>query len=150
MHVRLAVSAPDLVRCLALRRAVFIDEQAVPEVLELDGHDHDALHFICVDDDDEGDDDKRPALGTARLRAIDTDTAKVQRVAVGRQHRRSGVGRLVMQALHDEARKRGHRRIRLSSQVSAIEFYEGLGYVAEGGIYDDAGIPHRDMELSLE
>ena len=146
MIARLAISAADRDLCLALRRAVFIDEQSVPEDLELDGHDDDALH-ILVTDDDTG---IGPATGTARLRAIDDDTAKAQRVAVAADRRGQGVGRVVMEFLHDEARGRGHRRVRLSSQVSAIPFYERLGYVAEGPVYDDAGIPHRDMELALE
>lgn len=144
IRARLAITAADRERCLALRRAVFIDEQSVPEDLELDGHDDDAVHILVTDDDDAA-----LAAGTARLRAVDADTAKAQRVAVARERRGHGVGRVVMEFLHDEARRRGHRRVRLSSQVSAIPFYERLGYVAEGPVYDDAGIPHRDMELAL-
>jgi hypothetical protein len=37
----------------------------------------------------------------------------------------------------------------LSSQVTAIPFYEQLGFMASGPVYDDAGIPHRDMHLEL-
>ena len=35
---------------------------------------------------------------------------------------------------------------KLSAQSYAIPFYERLGFEAHGDEYDDAGIPHRDME----
>ena len=54
-----------------------------------------------------------------------------------------------MGALEAEARRLGAPRVVLSSQVSAIPFYERLGYVASGPVYDDAGIPHREMVLKL-
>ena len=34
------------------------------------------------------------------------------------------------------------------SREAAHRFYERLGFVAEGPVYDDAGIPHRDMVLT--
>jgi len=33
--------------------------------------------------------------------------------------------------------------------MHAIGFYEGLGYVARGPVFLDAGIEHRDMDLLL-
>mgnify|MGYP002653135186 CR=1 FL=1 len=35
------------------------------------------------------------------------------------------------------------------AQTHALGFYERLGFVAFGPVYDDAGIPHRDMQLAL-
>lgn len=141
MHVRLAASPADRAACLALRRAVFIEEQGVPEALELDGEDDVCIHVLALDDDGR-------AIGTARLKRTDAG-AKVQRVAVAADRRRHGVGRHIMASLEDEARRVGVRRVVLSSQVSAIPFYERLGYVASGPVYDDAGIPHRDMHRDL-
>jgi predicted GNAT family N-acyltransferase len=141
MHVRLADSPADRAACLALRRAVFIEEQGVPEDLELDGEDDACRHVIAVDDDGR-------AIGTARLKLLEAG-AKAQRVAVAADRRRHGVGRLVMGALEGEARRLGARRMVLGAQLSAIPFYERLGYVASGPVYDDAGIPHRDMHRDL-
>ncbi len=140
MRVRLVNDAAALDACLALRRAVFIEEQGVPEALELDGEDAHCLHFVTTDHD--------AVVGTARLRVTATG-AKVQRVAVAATHRRRGVGRAIMEAVVDEARRQGSCRVILSSQVTAIPFYERLGFVASGPVYDDAGIPHRDMDLEL-
>jgi predicted GNAT family N-acyltransferase len=141
MHVRFVTDAADLDACLALRRAVFIDEQRVPEALELDGQDADCLHVLATDDDG-------GVVGTARLRLTDHG-AKVQRVAVAAARRRRGVGRRIMEAVVSEARRHRAAVVVLSSQVTAIPFYEQLGFVASGPVYEDAGIPHRDMHLEL-
>lgn len=140
MKVKRVETAAELSRCLALRRAVFIDEQHVPEDLELDEHDPVCTHFLATDGDVD--------VGTARLKPTD-GKAKAQRVAVKKTHRKSGVGRLLMQALEDEARRQGLKSVVLSSQVSAIPFYERLGYAAHGDVYVDAGIDHRDMRKAL-
>ncbi len=142
MLTKIVSSADDMALCLALRREVFIDEQGVPADLELDGEDDVCTHVVVVDDDG-------VCVGTARVRHKDGRTAKVQRVAVKKSARQAGVGRAVMGAVEDVARSWGKEVAFLSSQTSAIPFYERLGYVASGPIYDDAGIPHRDMNKSL-
>ncbi len=38
----------------------------------------------------------------------------------------------------------------LDAQVQVIPFYEKLGFVAEGPVFDDAGIPHRRMTLKKQ
>jgi len=139
--VTIASTDEDLEACLALRRAVFVDEQHVPIELELEGDEDRYTHFLLRDVDGS-------ALATARLKLLD-DAGKAQRVAVARAGRGRGAGAAVMHALEDEARRQGRRRIVLSAQVSAIPFYERLGYVVDGPIYDDAGIPHKDMWLVL-
>ena len=126
----------DLSACWALRRTVFIEEQAVPEDLEVDGLDSEALHLLAVLDG-------RP-VGTARM-LLKGETGKIGRVAVLREMRGRGIGAALIRAAVEELRGRGLTRAKLGSQTHAIPFYEGLGFVAEGPVYDDAGIPHRDM-----
>lgn len=136
----------ELSRCLALRQAVFVVEQQVPVELELDEYDSvDAacIHFVAT----LGDDPAR-VVGTARMKVVE-GKAKAQRVAVDKALRGQGVGRHVMRALESAARAKGLTAVVLSSQVSAIPFYETLGYVAHGDVYEDAGIPHRDMTKRL-
>jgi ElaA protein len=43
----------------------------------------------------------------------------------------------------------GITRAKLGAQIQALGFYEKLGFVAVGPVYDDAGIDHRDMVLEL-
>jgi predicted GNAT family N-acyltransferase len=55
------------------------------------------------------------------------------------------VGSAVLAALMQAARARGDREVLLSAQTHAISFYARFGFVAEGEVYDDAGIPHQRM-----
>lgn len=140
MKVQRVVTVGELARCLEIRRKVFIEEQRVPEDLELDQQEGECTHFLATDGDLD--------VGTARLKPVD-GKAKAQRVAVLPSHRNTGVGKALMDALEAEARAQGMKTVVLSSQVSAIPFYERLGYAAHGDVYKDAGIDHRDMSKSL-
>lgn len=134
-------------RCHAIRRRVFVDEQAVPANLEWDGHDGEALHLLAVS--------KNPEtgairdLGTARLRVLEEE-AKAERVAVVISARGMGVGRLLMEALEAHAAEAGLARIRLNAQLSAVDFYERIGYAKQGEVFVEAGIDHIAMVKLLE
>lgn len=141
IEVRIAVTPGERSACLDLRRAVFIDEQRVPEADEWDGLDDQALHVLAWEDD-------RP-VGTARLRWLADGVAKAERVAVVRDRRGSGIGRRLMVALFQAAREGGATRMDLGAQVAAIPFYESLGFTVEGPVFLDAGIPHRHMHRNL-
>tara|TARA_R110000850_G_scaffold131694_3_gene252596 strand:- start:23 stop:445 length:423 start_codon:yes stop_codon:yes gene_type:complete len=131
----------DLASCHLLRRIVFIEEQGVSEADELDGLDDCATHFLATENE--------LPIGTARMR-IKGDTAKVGRVCVIKSHRGTGLGAALIRAAIEEARKLpGVRLVKLGAQIHALGFYEKLGFEAQGPVYDDAGIDHRDMVLSL-
>ncbi|TVP48362.1 MAG: GNAT family N-acetyltransferase [Halomonas sp.] len=120
-----------------IRRAVFIDEQKVPQEEEWDGLDPECQHFLVMLDGQ--------PVGTARL----TPDAHIGRVAVLAETRGTGIGILLMQAAIEAARHAGHPQVALNSQVHALAFYEQLGFVAHGEEFMDAGIPHQEMTLSL-
>lgn len=130
----------DFPACAAIRRRVFIEEQNVPEELELDDLDAAAVHLLATQDG-------RP-VGTARL-LIEGETAKIGRVAILPELRGTGAGAALMRAALDELRARGVTKAKLGAQTHAIGFYERLGFTVYGPEYDDAGIPHRDMSLAL-
>ena len=130
----------DIATCRRLRSIVFIGEQNVPEAEEWDGLDDQALHLLGWRDG--------TAVATARM-FLNGDTAKVGRVCVLAGARGTGAGAAIMRGAIAAAREGGARRVRLSSQVHAIPFYEKLGFVAHGPEYPDAGIAHRDMVLEL-
>jgi predicted GNAT family N-acyltransferase len=127
---------------LAVRREVFVDEQGVPESRELDGRDDTAVHFVAYDDGD--------PIGAARLRTLDDETGKVERVAVRRPHRGDGWGRAIMAAVEAEAQDRGLTRLVLHAQTDVEGFYAELDYRTVGEEFEDAGIPHVEMEKGLE
>ena len=129
----------DIDTCLSLRRTVFIEEQDVPEHEEVDGLDDTALHVLAHD--------ARP-VGCARI-LMKGDTAKIGRVCVLPSHRGTGLGAAIIRACLDLAAQNGAGRAVLGAQTHALGFYEKLGFTAYGAIYDDAGIPHQDMERAL-
>ncbi|MSP22820.1 MAG: GNAT family N-acetyltransferase [Dehalococcoidia bacterium] len=139
-----------MVAALEVRRAVFIDEQGVPESEEIDRHDGDpaavtsAVHVLARLDG--------RAVATGRMLLVyERDSnAHIGRVAVLADERRSGVSRAVMRALEAEARQRGFAGITLAAQLHAIPFYERLGYVSRGKVCLDAAIAHRWMDLQFE
>ena len=121
----------------SVRIAVFVDEQGISRADELDDFDPSATHCVAYVDG-------APA-GAGRLLLFDS-YAKIGRMAVLASHRGSGLGALVLDVLEREGVARGVRCFKLSAQVHARGFYERCGYTARGGVYDDVGIPHVDME----
>lgn len=143
LDMRVAESAADRARCVAVRVEVFVDEQKVPAEIEVDEHDAtDAIHFLAVDGES-GD-----AIGAARFVPFE-GAAKIGRVAVKRSARGTGAGAELMRFVMKEARARGYASAVLDAQTYAIGFYEKLGFVAEGPVFDDAGMPHRRMRRAL-
>lgn len=140
MKVTEALSAAEMAEVRRLREVVFIVEQAVPADLEWDGKDDAARHLLIWDG--------AQALGTLRWRVVD-GTAKIERVCVAKAARGSGAGRVLMEQVLRDIRAAEIARAVLGAQVPVIGFYEGLGFVAEGPVFDDAGIPHRMMALEL-
>ncbi|MDE0346286.1 MAG: GNAT family N-acetyltransferase [Boseongicola sp.] len=130
----------DMPAVLDIRARVFIEEQGVDEADERDGRDDDAIHLVALKDG--------VPVGTARL-LVDGDTGRIGRVAVLVDKRGCGLGKDIMRAALDELRREGVARASLGSQVHAIGFYEALGFEVIGPEYFDAGIPHREMVLSL-
>ncbi|MGP6088473.1 GNAT family N-acetyltransferase [Antarctobacter jejuensis] len=129
----------DIAACHALRRAVFIDEQGIPEADEWDDLDDTAVHLLIRDGD-------RP-VATARL-IKHGSTGKIGRICVLSDCRGRGLGaQLVRHGVALFSADSDIAEIRLSAQEHAIPFYQALGFVAQGPAYDDAGIPHRDMML---
>jgi len=124
----------------ALRRRVFIDEQKVPEEIELDADDARALHALALEGG-------RP-VGCGRMLARG-DYAKIGRMAVLAERRGAGIGRRVLQFLVERARQRGFRRAVLDAQLHAEGFYLKQGFTPVGEVFEEAGIMHRRMERAL-
>src|SRR5687768_3826480 len=93
----------ELLQALAIREVVFIEEQHVPEGIERDAEDATAYHLLALEGGH--------AVGTGRLviltQAPEGETGtwgQIGRMAVLQASRRSGVGRMLLEALEAEAR----------------------------------------------
>jgi predicted GNAT family N-acyltransferase len=128
----------DRVVLQRIRRSVFIEEQKVPESEEWDDDDAVSVHVLARLN--------REPVGTGRL----NPAGKIGRIAVIAGARGRGIGALILRSLLDEARRRGIRRPYLHAQLQALPFYEKLGFRSEGGVFDEAGIPHVRMRHAGE
>ncbi|MGJ7574090.1 YbgC/FadM family acyl-CoA thioesterase [Variovorax sp. RB2P76] len=126
----------------ALRRAVFIEEQNIPESLEWDENDPVVLHAVA-----------RNRLGqviaTGRLLHAEDGVSHIGRMAVHRNLRSGGHGAAVVRVLEEAAHARGDREVALNAQRSAERFYARLGYAVHGDGFEEAGIPHIEMRRTL-
>ncbi|MFE4514882.1 GNAT family N-acetyltransferase [Kitasatospora sp. NPDC056783] len=149
--IRVAEDEADLELVRAVRYEVFVVEQNVPRELEYDEYDATSVHLLAAGADGAG-------LGTGRL--IFGEQARkltggiegrvlLGRLAVVAAARGTGLGADLVRAIEAAAAERGGVEVELHAQVQALGFYERLGYVAEGPVYEDAGIPHRTMTRAL-
>lgn len=123
----------------AVRDAVFVIEQNIPADIEWDERDRHSLHLIARDA-------RHNPIGTGRL----TPERRIGRMAVLRAWRGKGVGKSLMLALLAEAQKRGWSDVSLNAQTAVAGFYERFGFVKEGDVFIEAGIPHQSMRLKLQ
>lgn len=126
---------------LYIRTVVFVNEQGFRD--EFDEIDKTCLHLIAYDGD-------KPIAVCRCFYEQDVTSWHIGRMAVLKDHRKKGIGRLVMEKAEDEIAKRGGLEAALSSQYPVKGFYEALGYTAEGDIYLDEDYPHILMRKRLE
>jgi hypothetical protein len=117
----------------AIRYEVFVDEQNVPEELEIDGLDGKAKHVLTFVDG--------VPMGTGRI----LSDGHIGRVAVLKNYRGLGIGKLIMKELIKCAQDMSLEKVWLSSQWHAHSFYLDLGFVCVGEVYKEAGIEHIKM-----
>lgn len=108
-----------------IRLDEFVHEFDIGVEHELDDRDGPDTPYILVLDDH-----GKPA-STCRLRYLDGQTGKIERVSTLRQLRGTGAGTVAIRAAEDWLRENGVKRIVINSRESAVGFYEKLGYVTD-------------------
>jgi len=129
-------------RVTPLRRAVFVEEQAISETLVWDEADAVAVHAVVHN-----------ALGQVvacgRMLTHAPGVARIGRMATHQMLRGGGLGLQVLRALIKTARERGDHEVMLHAQCSAEEFYLREGFVRRGEVFVEVGIAHQEMALVL-
>jgi predicted GNAT family N-acyltransferase len=121
---------------LAIRRRVFIEEQGVPEALELAdaGATTDFLALL----------DGRP-LATGRFRPVGS-LLKFERIATLPAGRGRGIASALMSAMEAAAAKEHPDRLPyMHAQLSAAGFYAKIGWLPVGPPFVEAAIAHVEM-----
>ena len=125
-----------------IRSSVFQQEQNVPEEIEFDGLDNTTEHLLAYLNNE--------PVGTLRIREIDLNTAKIQRVSVLLEARNKGIGRKLMEtAIAIIQDKNQYERIVIDSQYRLEKFYHSFGFRSVGEPFEDANILHIQMIKSL-
>ena len=119
-----------------IREEVFVVEQQVPPEIEYDEYEQNSTHILARLDG--------VPVGTARWRKTERGH-KLERFAVLKSARGKGVGEALVKFVLNQIED--SEPAYLNSQVSAIPFYARQGFEATGGIFYEAGIPHRKMVL---
>ena len=122
----------------AIRHKVFVVGQNCPEDLEYE-FEEESTHFLLSENN--------IPLATARHRKTEKGF-KLERFAVLETARGKGFGMQVLQAiLHDLKDEKALKYMHAQEQV--IPFYEKVGFIKEGNLFEEAGIMHYKMVYSL-
>jgi predicted GNAT family N-acyltransferase len=119
ISVRVARTIDDFMRAAVIRGAVFIGEQKCPYDEEFDGNDFTATHLI-------GYVGSEPA-GCLRIRYF-SDFAKLERLVVRREFRRSGLARQLVDAGVEFCRAKGYTRMCTYAQKRLVKFWGKCGF----------------------
>jgi predicted GNAT family N-acyltransferase len=124
-----------------VRKQVFVEEQGIPEDLELDEYDMEAMHMVAKDGE--------RIVGTARVLFLAASQAKLERMAILKPFRHRGIGKSIISFLDEEFKNRGIEQVVLHAQCSAVNFYKSCGFEESGSPFWEAGIKHVKMQKRL-
>ena len=116
--VGVARNLDDLAKVMSIRSAVYVAEQSCPYDEEFDGNDLCATHLI-------GYVGNEPAA-SIRVRFF-ADFAKLERLSVRREYRRSGLAFALVRAGIELSRVKGYRRIYGHAQKRLVPFWRRFG-----------------------
>ena len=125
---------------IPIRKSIFIEEQLVSAELEWDDWDNKAKHIIIIFNNS--------PIGCARLIFIDK-IIRLERLAIIKPKRYQGFGSKLLLEIIRIAKINKINKINISAQIQAMFFYQKVGFIAKGKIYNEAGIKHIKMTLFI-
>jgi len=117
--ITVARTMEEIARVFAVRNAVYLAEQRCPYDEEFDGNDFSATHLLAYVGNE-------PA-GCLRIRYF-ADFAKLERLAVRREHRGNGLAQQIIRAGIEMCRKKGYTQIYGQSERSLVDWYAQFGF----------------------
>ena len=122
-----------------IRNTVFVKEQGFTD--EFDAEDNRSWHVVVYDGE--------KAVATGRVFSDSEAEYHIGRVAVLKEYRSCGIGRIVMNALEQKAKELGAETVRLGAQCQAEGFYKKAGYESIGERFLEQMCPHVTMIKKL-
>ena len=121
----------------SIRNRVFVVEQNVDAAEEYDEDDQKCTHFIAYCNGE--------ACGTARWRFKDKGIIKLERFAVLKEYRNTGVGAALVKAVLQDLPYA--TKVMLHAQLHAVPFYKKMGFKSYGRQFEEPGIQHFAMSI---
>jgi predicted GNAT family N-acyltransferase len=75
--------------------------------------------------------------------------AKIRQMAVSSEHQGKGHGRSILHCLEDYLVRQGTTQLYLHARMTAVKFYEKMGYAKSGDEFVEVGIVHVRMEKDI-
>lgn len=133
------LSPYELYAILRLRTEVFVVEQNCV-FQDMDNKDQPAYHLMCWENN--------TLIAYTRLIPphLSYNEPSIGRVVTSASARGGGIGRKLMEkSIEEIVRLYGKTPIKLGAQLYLKKFYESLGFIQSGDIYDEDGIDHIEM-----
>ncbi|MFB1050110.1 GNAT family N-acetyltransferase [Paraliobacillus sp. JSM ZJ581] len=140
MEIVEAQNQKQLNDAFSVRTSVFVDEQQVPEAIEKDDLDQQAVHFVGYIDE------KPVAAGRYR---IESNYAKLERISVIKAFRGQSLGKELILHIEKSLIQKGVKKVKLGAQTHAESFYLKLRYETASNVFLDANMPHVMMQKIL-
>lgn len=135
----------DFIKCLLIRRRVFIEEQSIDESIEADEHDEHSYHYMLLLNASK---EKQIPIGTARWRPTEKGI-KLERFAVLKEYRNKGFGKIILNTILEDIIPL-NKPIYLHAQDTAVNFYLKNGFKIEGKDFLEAKLKHYKMNYTNE
>lgn len=136
-------SADDISQVLAVRYAVFVEEQGYSAELERDRFDDVSVYALAMDEDGK-------TVATGRLFVGEDNKFTIGRVCTLKAYRGQGYADLVLRMLLRRAKELNAPDVSISSQIPAMGFYARFGFEPTGEVTWDEGVEHRGLFVRME
>jgi len=102
------------------------------------------LHIGCIEQLDD------KLVGGLILAPLDNETIRLMQVAVETRYQGEGIGRELVKYAEKRAKEAGFSKIIMHAMLSVVTFYEKMGYIQEGEIFEENGITFAKMVKDLK
>lgn len=142
LFIKKATTANDFSRVAFIRTQVFLVDQHIDPIEEFDGSDEHCTCFLMSLN--------QIPIGTLRIEKLNEDHYRIGRLAILKEHRGKGLGKLLLRyAEKIISRRHTPITIVLNSQLYAKNFYLKQGYQTSGEVFLEAGIEHIPMQKTI-
>lgn len=131
-----------LERAMKIRHQVFTKEQGIAQEIDVDGRDGQARHFVAHV--------HGTPVATARLRMLDAQCGRIERVAVDKGFRKQGISTALIHYILDYLRMKGVPLVVVHAQHHLKPYYERLGFAPTGRVFYEANILHYELDYQLQ